>query len=243
MAGCRHPGRRARSSELAGGLCGPPANFFLLGRHDLVDLVRPLLDIARRSVDRRAVLCSLIVAAAGVTPPQQLTAWADEVQSIDRRSPTGLGALMRWLALAWSGRFSEAVDVCVAASEDRRLDRDHPRPARGDRHPRSLQPHGGTGRPPRPARPGHRGGGSRGDGADPGELPARSRMGARRERPGSLDLLGPPRTRRHRRGAHADEVDAAGERLAAAVGARSRHRGRVRCWLRSTWRLATRLPT
>jgi predicted ATPase/class 3 adenylate cyclase len=110
------------SSELAGGLCGPPANFFLLGRHDLVDLVRPLLDIARRSVDRRAVLCSLIVAAAGVTPPQQLTAWADEVQSIDRRSPTGLGALMRWLALAWSGRFSEAVDVCVAASKDHRLD-------------------------------------------------------------------------------------------------------------------------
>ena len=43
------------SGELAAGLCGPPANFTLLGRHDLADNVRPLLDCcAQESIGRRS---------------------------------------------------------------------------------------------------------------------------------------------------------------------------------------------
>ena len=36
---------RLRSGELAAALCGPPVAFFLLGRHDLADVVRPLLEL------------------------------------------------------------------------------------------------------------------------------------------------------------------------------------------------------
>ena len=36
---------RLRSAELAASLCGPPVAYFLLGRHDLADVVRPLLEI------------------------------------------------------------------------------------------------------------------------------------------------------------------------------------------------------
>ena len=79
---------RLRSAELAAALCGPPVAFFLLGRHDLAEVVRPLLDVcaddARR---RRAMLCALIVSAAGSTEPEQLQAWAEELQA-DRRGRT-----------------------------------------------------------------------------------------------------------------------------------------------------------
>ena len=34
-----------RRGELAGRLCGPPVAYFLLGRHDLADVVRPLVDL------------------------------------------------------------------------------------------------------------------------------------------------------------------------------------------------------
>lgn len=113
---------RTRSGDLAARLCGPPVAFFLLGRHDLADLVRPLLNLCGDDVrHRRAVLCALSVSAAGATDPTQLESWAEEMQSIDELEPTGLGGLMRWLALAWRGDFVTSVQICVEASLDPRF--------------------------------------------------------------------------------------------------------------------------
>ncbi|MBI5088528.1 MAG: adenylate/guanylate cyclase domain-containing protein, partial [Actinobacteria bacterium] len=117
---------RLGSSELAGGLCGPAANFALLGRHDLAELVRPLLGWCARPVDRQAVLAALIVSTCGTAEPDQLWQWATEVQAIDddrHDGPTGLGGLMRWLALAWRGEFDASIAVCLEAADDARLHR------------------------------------------------------------------------------------------------------------------------
>jgi predicted ATPase/class 3 adenylate cyclase len=111
-----------RSGDLAARLCGPPVAFFLLGRHDLADFVRPLLELCGDDIrQRRAVLTALCVSAAGATAPAQLQSWADEMQQIEQVEPTGLGGLMQWLALAWRGDFETSVEVCVAASLDPRL--------------------------------------------------------------------------------------------------------------------------
>ena len=113
---------RMRSGDLAARLCGPPVAYFLLGRHDLADFVRPLVELCDDDFrHRRAVLCALMVSAAGATDPTQLQAWADEMQAIDDLEPTGLGGLMQWLALAWRGDFATLVEVCVKASLDRRI--------------------------------------------------------------------------------------------------------------------------
>ena len=113
---------RTKSADLARRLCGPPAAFFLLGRHDLADLVRPLLDHCHDDSDaRRSVLCALAVSGAHASDPDQLTAWSEEVARLDAVEPTGLGGLMRWLALAWRGDFPAAVELCVDASLDPRL--------------------------------------------------------------------------------------------------------------------------
>lgn len=113
---------RLGSGELAAALCGPPVAFFLLGRHDLADVVRPLLDLCGEHAHRRrAVLSALIVSASGATDPGELMTWADEVEAIDERDSTGLGGLMRWMTLAWRGAFEESIEVCVAASLDLRL--------------------------------------------------------------------------------------------------------------------------
>ena len=70
-----------RSSELAGRLCGPPTQFFLLGRHDLADVVRPLLDVCADDPHaRRSVLCALCVSGAAGADAGQLTRWAGEVR-------------------------------------------------------------------------------------------------------------------------------------------------------------------
>ena len=110
------------SAELAASLCGPPVAFFLLGRHELAEVVRPLLPVSR-GIDRhrRAVLCALIVSTAGTTDPTELQHWVEEIEQIDGRDPTGLGALMRWVALAWQGDFAASVEVCTAASLDQRF--------------------------------------------------------------------------------------------------------------------------
>jgi predicted ATPase/class 3 adenylate cyclase len=110
-----------RSGPLAAGLCGPPADFFLLGRHDLADVVAPLLDVCVEPDQRRAVLSALIVTASGGIEPGRLAGYADEVAAIDESDPTGLGGLMRWLASAWGGDFATSVRVCVAAAGDERL--------------------------------------------------------------------------------------------------------------------------
>jgi predicted ATPase/class 3 adenylate cyclase len=113
---------RIGSGDLAGRLCGPPAAFFLLGRHDLADFVLPLLErCAAGSSARRSVLTALVVSAGGATSADQMRAWADEVHAIDGAQPTGLGGLMQWLALAWGGDFDASIDVCVAAADDVRL--------------------------------------------------------------------------------------------------------------------------
>ena len=110
------------SGELAGRLCGPPAAFFLLGRHDLADVVAPLLDSGPDPAARRAVLCAMIVSASSSTDAATLSGWASEVQAIDDDDLTGLGSLMRWVALAWQGDFARSIDVCMAGSRDERLD-------------------------------------------------------------------------------------------------------------------------
>ena len=112
---------RLRSGELAAALCGPPVAFFLLGRHDLADVVRPLLELCDDDEQRRAVLTALIVSASGSTEPARMRGWADEVATFDDLDPTGLGGLMRWFVAAWSGDFDTAIAVCVAASLDERL--------------------------------------------------------------------------------------------------------------------------
>ncbi|HYN33602.1 MAG TPA: adenylate/guanylate cyclase domain-containing protein [Ilumatobacteraceae bacterium] len=114
----------AKSVELARQLCGPPAAFFLLGRHDLADLVRPLLDVCHDNPKaKRSVLCALAVSGAHASNPAQLAAWTEEVARLDAVEPTGLGQLMRWLALAWRGDFTSAVELCVEAALDPRLAR------------------------------------------------------------------------------------------------------------------------
>ncbi len=113
-----------RSSELARRLCGPPTQFFLLGRHDLADVVRPLLDVCGDHPHaRRSVLCALCVSGAAGADAAQLDRWAAEVEQLDAVDRTGLGPLMRWLAHVWSGDFVSAVEVCVSAAHDRRLAR------------------------------------------------------------------------------------------------------------------------
>jgi hypothetical protein len=114
------------AAELAARLCGPPVAYFLLGRHDLADHVRPLMALFEpfEPGRRMGVLCALMVSDAASTPPDQLQAWADEVEALDAAvagGPTGLGGLMRWLAAAWRGDFSASVEICAAASLDRRL--------------------------------------------------------------------------------------------------------------------------
>jgi len=115
------------AGDLAARLCGPPVAFFLLGRHDLADLVRSLLPVCGDDPrQRRAVLCALMVSAGGATPAEQMQAWADEQQAIDDGGagvggPTGLGGLMRWLASAWRGDFAASVEICAAASLDPRI--------------------------------------------------------------------------------------------------------------------------
>lgn len=112
---------RRADGALAGRLCGPPADFFLLGRQDLADVVRPLLDRTSTGSDRRAALCALVVSASGATDPAEVEAWVSEIEAIEAASPTGLGGLMRWLTLAWRRAFDDAVDVCMTAADDTRL--------------------------------------------------------------------------------------------------------------------------
>ncbi|MET0145138.1 MAG: adenylate/guanylate cyclase domain-containing protein [Ilumatobacteraceae bacterium] len=115
---------RIGSGELAARLCGPPVDYFLLGRHDLVDVVRPLLEACRDDVfHRRAVLSALIVSSSGAADIVQLQSWANEVQAADDRAPTGVGGLMRWMSSAWRGDFETSVDICVESSLDERYAR------------------------------------------------------------------------------------------------------------------------
>jgi predicted ATPase/class 3 adenylate cyclase len=110
-----------RSPEMAARLCGPATAFFLLGRHDLGDVVRPLLELCTRPADRRAVLSALVVSASGATDPAQVVRWVDEIEAVEADDPTGLGGLMRWIVLAWSGDFDGSVALCARSSDDERF--------------------------------------------------------------------------------------------------------------------------
>ncbi|HYN34707.1 MAG TPA: hypothetical protein VES40_18940, partial [Ilumatobacteraceae bacterium] len=110
---------RLGSCELAGRLCGPPAAYFLLGRHDLAADVKPLLDLCeRRTPRRRAVLVCLLVAAAGASAPELVDEWVEEVLALDETEHTGIGALMLWLVLTWRGDLRASVEVCTQAVFD-----------------------------------------------------------------------------------------------------------------------------
>ncbi len=113
---------RISSGRLAGRLCGPPTAYFLLGRHDLTDLVSPLLDLADNPSDRRSVLVALLVSGAGAVSAERLRVWADEVFAIEATDLTGVGTLMQWLTLGWRGDFETSVKLCHEASLDDRLD-------------------------------------------------------------------------------------------------------------------------
>ncbi len=116
---------RTGSSALAPRLCRAPAGFFLLGRHDLVDTVVPLVELTGDDpIERRWAITALTVAAAGITPPAQLDAWAAEVARLDDHAPTGLAGLVGWLALAWQGDFDSSVQMCLAGARDERVPSD-----------------------------------------------------------------------------------------------------------------------
>ncbi|OWY59061.1 hypothetical protein B7486_76595, partial [cyanobacterium TDX16] len=110
--------------ELAGRLCGPPSVYFLLGRHDLTDLLPPLLELCPTGSPRRAVLNALAVANAGYVGGARLLGWADEISAIDAEDPTGSGELIRWIALAWDGDTEGSIEVVVRASTDERCTQD-----------------------------------------------------------------------------------------------------------------------
>jgi len=114
---------RLGSGDLAGRLCGPPVAYFLLGRHDLADLLLPLLPLCGvdRPSHRRSVLTALINSAAGAAPPELTRARADEVYALDEEEPTGVGRLMKWMTYAWSGEFEAAIEQCLLGANDMRL--------------------------------------------------------------------------------------------------------------------------
>lgn len=116
---------RLGSGDLAARLCGPPTGYFLLGRHDLVDFVRPVIECSRAvPAHRRATLTALMAAGAGATDPDLLQEWADEMSTIDRDEATGIGVMMQWLACVWRGDFVASTDVTLAGSFDLRLARE-----------------------------------------------------------------------------------------------------------------------
>ena len=112
---------RLGSGELAARLCGPPAMFFLLGRNELAELVRPLLALCPHGSQRRSVLAAIIAASAGSIGADDLNALADEIALLDAAEPGGLAYLARWLTLVWSGDFATSADVCLSGADDHDL--------------------------------------------------------------------------------------------------------------------------
>ncbi len=108
--------------ELAARLCGPPTLFFLLGRHDLADVVRPLAALRPRSPWHRiAVTGPLLVTSAGSVDRRQVQGWLDVIDTAEGERPSGVAVILRWVSLVWRGDFAEAVRVCLAGSLDERL--------------------------------------------------------------------------------------------------------------------------
>lgn len=116
---------RDGDADLAARLCGPPTSYFVLGRHDLAELVRPLwADLDLDGCERRGILAALLVSSAGTTPSEQLDAWAEEMARLDDADPagpSGLAYLMRWLVRIWRGDHVDAVTITAAGAADERL--------------------------------------------------------------------------------------------------------------------------
>ena len=103
---CASPTAHCAPASSPAALCGPPVAFFLLGRHDLADVVRPLLDAVRATTHaaaRRALPRSSCRRRAPPTRPAAGVGRRGRRRSTSAE-PTGLGGLMRWMALAWQGR-------------------------------------------------------------------------------------------------------------------------------------------
>jgi predicted ATPase/class 3 adenylate cyclase len=115
---------RSGSSDLARRLCGPPTRFFLLGRHDLCDLLLPLLDVCPDDADRREVVCAIAVATAGGGDPGQIRRWSDELAALSGGRSTGSSQLVEWMARSWAGEIDAGVELCLRASVDERLSQD-----------------------------------------------------------------------------------------------------------------------
>jgi predicted ATPase/class 3 adenylate cyclase len=112
---------RLGSCDLAARLCGAPSAYFLLGRHDLAEIVRPMLDLCPDHLQRRSILAAMISSSAGSVAATELLAWTDEVEELDTLEPGGLAYIMRWLSNVWQGKFGESVDVCLRGADDPEL--------------------------------------------------------------------------------------------------------------------------
>lgn len=104
---------------LAARLCGPPTLFFLLGRHDLVELVRPAASLpATDPWQRMALTGALLVTAAGSASEADVRAWVAAIDAAERRRPSGVAAILRWVALVWRGDVVASVRTCLDGADD-----------------------------------------------------------------------------------------------------------------------------
>lgn len=111
-------------SALIGRLCGPPAPHFLLGRHDLADLVTQLPSRCVRGVDRHAAVCAAATSTAGAGDSSVLQEACRELHRLEEGPPTGLAALLGWIACTWAGQIERGVQLCLDAADDLRVSSD-----------------------------------------------------------------------------------------------------------------------
>lgn len=111
-----------RDVALAARLCGPPTLFFLLGRHDLVEVVRPVAELPTADPWHRIALTgALLVTSAGASDDERVAGWLDLVDEAEHRRPSGVARILRWVTLVWRGDFEASVRTCLGGVADPRL--------------------------------------------------------------------------------------------------------------------------
>jgi len=108
-------------SGLIGPLCGPPAAHFLLGRHDLAELVAQLPERTEEPAHRYAALAAMATSSAGAGDAEMLQEVSDELARLEGGSPSGMATLIGWIACTWAGQIESGVDLCLAAVDDERI--------------------------------------------------------------------------------------------------------------------------